>query len=111
MHDNVDIAKELQETRQLFNSVLLTQSQKSSGGGGKKGDETLLEIAKDILSKVSYLFLFLPLRFLCCWYSCFCYLISDTAAALLYSCFCFGDGGDDNDDNYDDGAVMMIMTI
>ena len=55
MHDNVDIAKELQETRQLFNSVLLTQSQKSSGGGGKKGDEALLEIAKDILSKVSYL--------------------------------------------------------
>lgn len=53
MHDNVDIAKELQETRQLFNSVLLTQSQKSSGGGGKKGDEALLEIAKDILSKVS----------------------------------------------------------
>ncbi|CAB3984933.1 dynein heavy chain 12, axonemal-like, partial [Paramuricea clavata] len=52
MHDNVDIAKELQETRQLFNSVLLTQSQKSSGGGGKKGDEALLEIAKDILSKL-----------------------------------------------------------
>ncbi len=55
MHDNVDIAKELQETRQLFDSVLLTQSQKSSGGGGKKGDDALLEIAKDILSKVSSL--------------------------------------------------------
>lgn len=52
MHDNVDIAKELQETRQLFNSVLLTQSQKSSGGSGKKGDDALLEIAKDILGKV-----------------------------------------------------------
>ncbi|XP_046853911.1 dynein axonemal heavy chain 7-like isoform X3 [Xenia sp. Carnegie-2017] len=52
MHDNVDISKELQETRQLFNSVLLTQSQQSSGGGGKKGDDALLEIAKDILSKL-----------------------------------------------------------
>ena len=58
---NVDIAKSLQETRQFFYSVLLTQSQKSSGGGGKKGDDALLEIAKDILSKVS-LFFFCHLR-------------------------------------------------
>lgn len=52
MHDNVDISKELQETRQLFDSVLLTQSQGGGGGTSKKTEETLLEIAKDILSKV-----------------------------------------------------------
>ncbi|XP_020624937.1 dynein heavy chain 12, axonemal-like [Orbicella faveolata] len=52
MHDNVDISKELQETKQLFDSVLLTQSQSGGGGAGKKSDDTLLEIAKDILSKL-----------------------------------------------------------
>lgn len=52
MHDNVDISKELQETKQLFDSVLLTQSQSGEGGAGKKSDDILLEIAKDILSKL-----------------------------------------------------------
>ncbi|XP_015752501.1 PREDICTED: dynein heavy chain 12, axonemal-like [Acropora digitifera] len=52
MHDNVDISKELQETKELFDSVLLTQSQSGGGGAGKKSDDTLLEIAKDILSKL-----------------------------------------------------------
>ena len=52
MHDNVDISKELQETKQLFDSVLLTQSQGGGGGAGKKTEEALLEIATDILSKV-----------------------------------------------------------
>ena len=33
--------------------MLLTQSQSGGGGAGKKSDDTLLEIAKDILSKVS----------------------------------------------------------
>ncbi len=37
---------------QLFDSVLLTQSQGSGGASGKKTEETLLEIASDILSKV-----------------------------------------------------------
>ena len=37
---------------QLFDSVLQTQSQGVGGGAGKKTDDTLLEIAKDILSKV-----------------------------------------------------------
>jgi hypothetical protein len=36
----------------LFDSVLLTQAQGAGGGAGKKTEETLLEIAKDILSKV-----------------------------------------------------------
>jgi dynein heavy chain len=55
MHDNVDISRELQETRDLFNSVLLTQSQKRGGGGGKEED-VLDEIAADILSKLPKVF-------------------------------------------------------
>ena len=51
MDDNVDISKELQETRLFFDSILLTQSQRAGGGGGKTED-ALKEIATDILSKV-----------------------------------------------------------
>lgn len=51
MHENVDISKELQETRQLFNSVLLAMGS-SAGGGGGKTDDTLNEIATDILNKL-----------------------------------------------------------
>ena len=51
MDDNVDISKEPQETRLFFDSVLLTQSQRT-GGGGRKTEDTLKEIATDILSKV-----------------------------------------------------------
>ncbi|XP_057312411.1 dynein axonemal heavy chain 12-like isoform X2 [Hydractinia symbiolongicarpus] len=51
MHDNVDIAKDLQETKLLFDSVLLTYSQMSGGAGGKT-DDALNEIATDILSKL-----------------------------------------------------------
>ena len=52
MHDNVNISKSLQETKQLFDSVLLTQGG-AGGGGGGKSDDVLSEIAQDILSKVS----------------------------------------------------------
>ena len=52
MHENVDISKELQETRQLFDSVLLTLGQIGGGGGGGKSDDTLYEIASGILNKV-----------------------------------------------------------
>jgi dynein heavy chain len=51
MHENVDISKELQETKLLFDSVLLTQGSGSSGGGGKS-DDALYHIATDILAKV-----------------------------------------------------------
>ena len=38
---------------QLFDSVLLTQSQSGgAGGGGKKTDDVLEEIAADVLTKV-----------------------------------------------------------
>ena len=55
MHDNVDISKELQETKLLFDNVLLTQGG-GAGGGGGKSDEALLKITADILSKVSNCF-------------------------------------------------------
>ena len=55
MDDNVDISKELQETKILFDSMLLTQSGHRGEGSGKKMEDTLNEIASDILSKV-YLF-------------------------------------------------------
>uniref|UniRef100_A0A8C3DV64 Dynein axonemal heavy chain 12 n=1 Tax=Corvus moneduloides TaxID=1196302 RepID=A0A8C3DV64_CORMO len=51
LHENVDIAKDLQQTKTLFESLLLTQ------GGGTQGtsggvDSTLYAIADDILSKL-----------------------------------------------------------
>ena len=54
MHDNVDISKELSETKDLFDSVLLTQGASGGGGGGKKADEQLSAICEDILKKVWY---------------------------------------------------------
>ena len=38
MDDNVDISKELQETKVLFDSILLTQSGRGKGGSGKFGN-------------------------------------------------------------------------
>lgn len=52
MDDNVDISKELQETKLLFDSILLTQNQHGGSGSGKQTEDTLNEIASDILSKV-----------------------------------------------------------
>ncbi|XP_077070519.1 dynein axonemal heavy chain 12 [Siphateles boraxobius] len=52
MHENVDISKDLQQTKLLFDSLLLTQGGGSKGGGGSGGDTTLLDIANDILSKL-----------------------------------------------------------
>lgn len=55
MHENVDISKELQETKQLFDNVLLTQG-RGEGGAGSRTDEQLFNIATDILSKVNTLY-------------------------------------------------------
>ena len=68
MHDNINISRELQETRQLFDNVLLTQARGLAGagggggglggaGGGSEGDTTpheeqLSAVAEDILKKV-----------------------------------------------------------
>ncbi|NXM04479.1 DYH7 protein, partial [Tyrannus savana] len=51
LHDNVDIAKDLQETKTLFESLLLTQGGGTQGTSGG-GDSTLYAIADDILSKL-----------------------------------------------------------
>ena len=52
MHDNVDISRELQETKQLFDNVLLTMG-RGEGGASSKADDTLFHIANDILNKVN----------------------------------------------------------
>ncbi|XP_065142099.1 dynein axonemal heavy chain 12-like [Paramisgurnus dabryanus] len=52
MHENVDISKDLQQTKILFDSLILTQGGGSKGGGSSGGDSTLLDIANDILSKL-----------------------------------------------------------
>ncbi|XP_041350374.1 dynein heavy chain 12, axonemal-like isoform X3 [Gigantopelta aegis] len=51
LHENVDITRELQETKLMFDSVLLTQG-RSGGGAAGKTDDTLLDIASDILAKL-----------------------------------------------------------
>jgi dynein heavy chain, axonemal len=53
MHDNVDISKELQETRLLVDSILLTQGRTEGGGGAGKSDDVLYAIAGNILIKVT----------------------------------------------------------
>uniref|UniRef100_H2Z3M2 Dynein axonemal heavy chain 7 n=1 Tax=Ciona savignyi TaxID=51511 RepID=H2Z3M2_CIOSA len=59
MHENVDISKELQETRQLFDSVLLAlgsqvsvEFEVTAEGGAGKTDDALNEISVDILDKL-----------------------------------------------------------
>ena len=51
MHENVDISKDLQATRLLFDSILLTMGSTSAEGGDT--DKKLTAIANDILSKVN----------------------------------------------------------
>ena len=64
MHDNVDIARELQETKQLFDSVLLTQGG-SSGGVDASAEEKLLETARSVYDKVNTLDLIIFWDLLC----------------------------------------------
>ncbi|KAK9406180.1 hypothetical protein NXF25_004954 [Crotalus adamanteus] len=52
LHDNVDISKDLQQTKITFESLLLTQGGTNQGGSKSGGDSTLYEIADDILSKL-----------------------------------------------------------
>lgn len=52
MHENVDISKDLQQTKVLFDSLLLTQGGGAKGGTSSGGDSTLYDIANDILTKV-----------------------------------------------------------
>ncbi|CAJ1084997.1 dynein heavy chain 12%2C axonemal [Xyrichtys novacula] len=52
MHENVDISKDLQQTKMLFDSLLLTQGGGAKGGGSSGSDNTLFDIANDILTKL-----------------------------------------------------------
>lgn len=54
IHDNGDIARQLSETRQLFDSVLKAQGSGSgpAGTGQKASDEILIEVSTDILSRI-----------------------------------------------------------
>uniref|UniRef100_A0A8D3BWT9 Dynein axonemal heavy chain 12 n=1 Tax=Scophthalmus maximus TaxID=52904 RepID=A0A8D3BWT9_SCOMX len=52
MHENVDISKDLQQTKLLFDSLLLTQGGGAKGGSGSGSDNTLYDIANDILTKL-----------------------------------------------------------
>ncbi|CAL8325422.1 unnamed protein product [Merluccius merluccius] len=52
MHENVDISKDLQQTKLLFDSLLLTQGGGGKGGSSSGGDNALYEIANDILTKL-----------------------------------------------------------
>jgi len=51
MHENVDITKDLQETKLFFDSILLTQNE-AAGQGGGGGDHLLFDITSDILKKI-----------------------------------------------------------
>ena len=52
MHENVDISKDLQQTKLLFDSLLLAQGGGAKGGASSGSDNTLYDIANDILTKV-----------------------------------------------------------
>lgn len=52
MHENVDISKDLQQTKLLFDSLLLTQGGGAKGGASSGSDNTLYDIANDIKTKV-----------------------------------------------------------
>ncbi|XP_052628381.1 dynein axonemal heavy chain 3 [Harpia harpyja] len=51
LHENADITKDNQETNQLFRGVLLTLP-REAGGSGKSPQETVEDLAQDILSKL-----------------------------------------------------------
>ncbi|KAK2921231.1 hypothetical protein Q8A73_000716 [Channa argus] len=51
LHSNADITKDIQETNQLLDGVLLTLP-RQAGGGAKSPQELVEELAEDILSKL-----------------------------------------------------------
>jgi len=52
MDDNADISKDNKEVGELFDSILLTQSQDSGGGGGASKESIIDQIAGDILERL-----------------------------------------------------------
>ncbi|EDQ84751.1 uncharacterized protein MONBRDRAFT_39136 [Monosiga brevicollis MX1] len=51
LHENADITKDQKETNELFSSILLTLPRQASSGG-RSANDTIDELAQDILSKV-----------------------------------------------------------
>eukprot|EP00803_Ostreobium_quekettii_P008971 evm.model.scf_437EXC.8 EVM.evm.TU.scf_437EXC.8 scf_437EXC:34649-40478(-) len=51
LHENADITKDLKETNQFLDSMMLTQSRDATGGG-KSMEETIGEVASDILASL-----------------------------------------------------------
>lgn len=52
MHENVDISKDLQQTKLLFDCLLFTQGGGAKGAASSGSDNALYDIANDILTKV-----------------------------------------------------------
>lgn len=52
LHENVDISKDLQQTKLLFESLLLTQGGVKQTGSSGSTDQILLEITEDILTQL-----------------------------------------------------------
>lgn len=52
LHENVDISKDLQQTKVLFESLLLTQGGSKQTGSSGSTDQILLEITEDILEQL-----------------------------------------------------------
>ncbi|XP_059519194.1 dynein axonemal heavy chain 12 [Myotis daubentonii] len=52
LHENVDISKDLQQTKVLFESLLLTQGGSKQTGSSGSTDQILFEISRDILRKL-----------------------------------------------------------
>ncbi|XP_038668758.1 dynein heavy chain 12, axonemal [Scyliorhinus canicula] len=52
MHENVDISKDLQQTKIMFDSLLLTQGGSGQGGPSGSSDHVLHDIATGILNKL-----------------------------------------------------------
>lgn len=52
MHENANIAYQIQETTNLINTVLDVQPRLSSGGAGKSNDDIVYELAESILEKL-----------------------------------------------------------
>ncbi|KAL6618330.1 dynein heavy chain and region D6 of dynein motor-domain-containing protein [Neocallimastix sp. 'constans'] len=53
IHDNGDIARQLSETKQLFDSIILTQEKTGNdSGSAKSSDEIVTEISTGILEKI-----------------------------------------------------------
>lgn len=52
MHENVDISKDLQQTKLLFDCLLLTHGGGAKGAASSGSDNVLYDITNDILTKV-----------------------------------------------------------